>query len=208
MSLANVVLYIAVLGFVVYRRVQGKPVGSARQLFLLPVVVTVLGYQDLARTSLDTVGVVFAVAGCVLSLVLGALRGSLNKISGRDGRPWVRWGAASVAVFVVNVAAKLILDVIGVVAGGTASGATSSLVLAAGLMLAGEAGVVWLRVQAAQPTVQGDRAASPEPVQARPAIPAPRMGEAGRHAGSSVRDEASRAAVSLLRRLADGRAED
>ena len=57
-------------------------------------------------------------------------------------------------VFVINIAAKLILDVISVVAGGTTSGATSSLLLAAGLMLAGEAAVVCLRVQGGQPSVR------------------------------------------------------
>jgi hypothetical protein len=150
MSFANVILYLAILGFIVYRRVQGRPVGSAKQLFILPVVVTVLGYQDLAHKSLNTVDIVFAVAGCALSLVLGALRGSLNKISARDGTPWVRWGTASVTVFIINIVAKLVLDLISVVAGGTTSGATSSLVLAAGLMLAGEAAVVWLRLQAGE----------------------------------------------------------
>jgi hypothetical protein len=156
MNFANVVFYIAILGFIVYRRAQGKPVGSAKQLLVLPVVLCVLGYQDLAHKSLDTVDVIFAVAGCALSLALGALRGSLNKLYTRDGVPWVRWGAASVTVFVINIAAKLILDVISVVAGGTTSGATSSLLLAAGLMLVGEAAVVWLRLQGGQSWVPGD----------------------------------------------------
>jgi hypothetical protein len=155
MNLANVVFYVAILGFIVYRRAQGKPVSSAKQLLGLPVLLCVLGYQDLAHKSLDTVDVIFAVAGCGLSLLLGALRGSLNQLYTRDGVPWVRWGAASVTVFVINIAAKLILDVISVAAGGTTSGATSSLLLAAGLMLAGEAAVVWLRVQGGQPWGQG-----------------------------------------------------
>jgi len=155
MSFANVVLYLAILGFLVYRRIQGKPVGSARQLLVLPVLLCVLGYQDLAHASLDPVDVIFAVAGCGLSLVLGALRGSLDKFDTRDGAPWMRWGAASVTVFAVNVAAKLILDVVSVATGGTTSGATSSLLLAAGLMLAGEAVVVWLRLQGGGLPVQG-----------------------------------------------------
>jgi hypothetical protein len=152
MSFANVILYIAILGFIVYRRVQGKPIASAKALWLLPVVVTVLGYQDLAHKSLDTVDVAFTVAGCAVSLLLGALRGVLDKVDVRDGIPWVRWGVSSVVVFAINIAAKLILDVTSVAAGGTTSGATSSLLLAAGLMLVGEAAVVWLRIQAAEHT--------------------------------------------------------
>jgi hypothetical protein len=81
-------------------------------------------------------------------LPLGALRGTQNKLSRRDGTPWVQWGAVSVAIFAVNIVAKLALDVAGVALGGSASGITASLVLAVGLMLAGEATVVWARLQA------------------------------------------------------------
>ena len=57
MSFANVALYIAILGFMVYRRVQGKPAGSPKQLFVLPIILCVLGYQDLVHQSLNTVDV-------------------------------------------------------------------------------------------------------------------------------------------------------
>jgi hypothetical protein len=60
----------------------------------------------------------------------------------------VQWGAVSVAIFAVNIVAKLALDVAGVAAGGSTSGVTASLVLAVGLMLVGEAAVVWARLQA------------------------------------------------------------
>jgi hypothetical protein len=244
MSFANVILYLAILCFIVYRRVQGKPAGSMKQLFILPIVLSVLGYQDLAHKSLDTIDVVFAVAGCGVSLVLGAVRGVLDKIEFRDGAPWVRWGAASVVVFGVNIAAKLILDVVSVVAGGTTSGAISSLLLAAGLMLAGEAAVVGLRLQTGPAPVTGGPAAAPMPSQGWPVQPSdqgwpvqppsqgrpaprpihgspvqprsqapqptwtPPPANVSRPAGASVRDEASRLAEGLLRRLADRRNED
>jgi hypothetical protein len=148
MSLANVALYVALLGFIVYQRIQGRPVGSTKQLLALPMVVTVLGFEDLTHRSLGAVDISFAVIGCALSLALGALRGTANRLSVRDGVPWVQWGSRSVVIFAINIGAKLALDVICVLAGGSASGATSSLVLAAGLMLVGEAAVVWLRLQA------------------------------------------------------------
>jgi hypothetical protein len=52
-----------------------------------------------------------------------------------------------VAIFAFNVVVKLILDVAGVALGGSTSGVTASLILAVGLMLAGEAVVVWLRLE-------------------------------------------------------------
>jgi hypothetical protein len=148
MSLANVVFYIAILGFVVYRRIQGRPVATVKQLLVLPVVLTVIGFEDLTQKSIGAVDVTFAVIGCAVSLLLGAYRGTANRISVRDDVPWVQWGARSVAIFAINIVVKLVLDIICVLAGGTTSGATSSLLLAAGLMLVGEAAVVWLRIQA------------------------------------------------------------
>jgi len=52
-----------------------------------------------------------------------------------------------VAVFAFNVVAKLVFDVAGVALGASSSGVTASLLLAVGLMLAGEAAVVWARLE-------------------------------------------------------------
>ena len=131
----------------VFRRIQGRPVGSAKQPLALPVVVTVLGFEDLTHRSLGAVDITFAVIGCVLSLALGALRATANRLTVRDGVSWVQWGTRSVVIFAINIAAKLALDVLCVLAGGSAAGATSSLVLAVGLMLVGESAVLWLRLQ-------------------------------------------------------------
>jgi hypothetical protein len=147
MSPANIALYVALLGFMVFRCIQGRPIGSGKQLLVLPVVVTVLGFEDLTHRSLGAVDITFAVVGCALSLALGALRATANRLSIRDGVPSVQWGPRSVVIFAINIAAKLALDLVCVLAGGSVAGATSSLVLAAGLMLVGEAAVVWLRLQ-------------------------------------------------------------
>lgn len=148
MSFTNVLIYAALLVFVVYKRMEGRPIANVKQLFLLPVIVSILGYEDLSHAKLGTIDIAFGVAGCALSLLLGAARGTQDKLSSRDGTPWVRWGAASLAIFAVNVAVKLALDVAGIALGGSTSGITASLVFAAGLMMAGEAAVVWLRLQA------------------------------------------------------------
>ena len=152
MSFANVVFYVGLVILLVYKRVQGRPIATAKQLFLLPVVVSILGIEDLSRPRLDAIDIAVAVAGCALSLVLGALRGTRVKLSRRDGTPFVQWGAAAVAIFAVNIVAKLALDAAGVALGGSTSAITGSLVLAAGLMLVGEAAVVWFRLQIAGPS--------------------------------------------------------
>jgi hypothetical protein len=62
-----------------------------------------------------------------------------------NGSPWVSWGLASVVILIINVLAKLALDGVGVLAGGTTAALSSSILLSLGLALLGEAGIVWIR---------------------------------------------------------------
>lgn len=96
---------------------------------------------------MNVVGITVVAAGAVLSLALGILRGHTDKLSMVEGSPWVSWSAASVALFALNVLAKLALDVGGVAAGGHAAALTSSIMLTFGLTLLAEAVVIWFRTQ-------------------------------------------------------------
>jgi hypothetical protein len=89
--------------------------------------------------------VAVVVIGSALSFGLGALRGQLDKVSVRDGMPWVRWGAASLVVFAAAVVARLGLDAVAIAAGGTAGALSRSLILSLGLTLLGESAILWLR---------------------------------------------------------------
>jgi hypothetical protein len=162
MSFANVVLYAGLLVLMVFRRAQGRPIGTTKRLFLLPAIITVLGFEDLSHAKLGTIDIAVGVAGCGLSLLLGALRGTQDKLSRRDDTPWVQWGAVSVAIFAVNIVAKLALDVAGV-----------------GLMLVGEAAVVWARLQ--DGTLSSTNAAAPTSGASRPPSAGPRWPEDRSH---------------------------
>jgi hypothetical protein len=73
------------------------------------------------------------------------MRGRADKLSDRDGSPFVQWGATSLILFAANIAAKLVLDFIGVAAGSGTSVVGKSLVFTFGLTLLGEAVVIWIR---------------------------------------------------------------
>jgi hypothetical protein len=147
MNFLSIVEALAVIIFVVARRMKGRPVPELKKLFLLPIIAGIIGLQNIAHVKMNTVDVAVVAIGAALSLGLGLLRGSLDTISVVNGVPWVRWSVASVVVFAGNVAAKLALDVVGVAAGGTRSALTSSIVLSLGLTLLGEAAVIWFRTQ-------------------------------------------------------------
>lgn len=145
MSALSVLLYVALIAYVLGRKVQGQAVTEARKLFVLPVVVIVIGYGDLSRSGLGAADLVVTVIGSIVALALGVQRGRADKVSVRDGAPFVQWGVASLVLFGANIVAKVVIDLIGLAAGATVDGAEHSLVFTLGLTLIGEALVLWLR---------------------------------------------------------------
>jgi hypothetical protein len=162
MTLTSVVIYLAIIGLVLARRFKGQALTTPKKLFLLPVIVAIIGLEDLSHghAHLRPVDVVVIAVGAVLSLGLGALRGQMNQVSLRQGAPWVNWTVRSLVVFIATLASKLALDAVGVAAGGTFAVLSSSLVFTLGLTLLGEAAIVWMRAQSIAPRssfLGGDR---------------------------------------------------
>ena len=144
MTLTNIAIYAALIVYVVARRMAGSTVGPAKKLFALPVILAVIGWGDATQGPHKPIYVTLTVAGCAISLVLGLARGRADRISTRDGAPYVQWTWLSLGLFAANLAAKLVLDLAGVAAGQTAA-AGHSLLLTLALTLLGEAAVIWYR---------------------------------------------------------------
>ena len=110
MSALSVLLYVALIVYVLGRKVQGQTVTETRKLFVLPVIVTVIGYGDLTHAGLGGADVAVTVIGSVVALALGVQRGRVDKVSTREGAPFVQWGVASLVLFGVNILAKVVID--------------------------------------------------------------------------------------------------
>jgi hypothetical protein len=147
MTWTTIAIAVALVFFVLARRMRGEAVSAPKKLFLLPLVVGAIGLENLSHAKPNAVDIAVIAAGSALSLGLGLLRGRLDKVSMVNGAPYMAWSAGSVAVFAVNVLSKLALDAGGVAAGGTAAALSSSILLSLGLTFLGEAVVVWLRAQ-------------------------------------------------------------
>jgi hypothetical protein len=147
MNVTTVFITIAVIVFVVAKRVRGEAVPAPKKLFLLPIIVSLIGFQSMTHAKFNAVDIAVVAMGCALSLGLGLLRGQLDKVSEVDGAPFMSWSVASVGIFAVNVLAKVVVDVGGVAAGGTTAALSSSILFSLGLTFLGEAAVVWFRTQ-------------------------------------------------------------
>jgi hypothetical protein len=147
MTFTTIAIAAALIVFVLAKRVRGEAVREPKKLFLLPIVVGVIGLQNVTHAKVNTIDIAVIAAGAALSLGLGLLRGKFDRVTLVNRSPFMSWSAASVAVFAGNVLAKLALDAGGVAAGGTSSALSSSILLSLGLTLLGEAAVVWFRSQ-------------------------------------------------------------
>jgi hypothetical protein len=146
-TFTTVALYVVLVGFVLYKRMTPHPVGTPKKLLLLPVILTAIGLSDLSHAHLGHIDIAVTVVAGVVSLAGGAVRGALDRFSSTDGYLAVRWGAASVGALVATLAARVVVDLVGIAAGGTWAGASRSLLFTLGLTLVAEAGVVHLRAQ-------------------------------------------------------------
>jgi hypothetical protein len=147
MTFTTIAIAAALIVFVLAKRVRGEAVREPKKLFLLPIVLGVIGLENVTHAKVNTIDIVVIAAGAALSLGLGLVRGKFDRVTLVNGSPFMSWSAASVAVFAANVLVKLALDAVGVAAGGTTSALTSSILLSLGLTLLGEAAVVWFRSQ-------------------------------------------------------------
>jgi uncharacterized membrane protein YidH (DUF202 family) len=147
MTFTAIAIALAVFVVVLAKRVRGEAVREPKKLFLLPVVVGLIGLQNVSHARPNSIDIAVIAIGAAVSLSLGLLRGKFDRVTLVNGSPFMSWTAASIAVFAGNVLAKLALDAGGVAAGGTSSALGSSILLSLGLTLLGEAAVVFFRSQ-------------------------------------------------------------
>jgi hypothetical protein len=142
----TILLVLAGVGYVLWSRMQGRPL-KARRLLVLPLLFLVIGVVDLTSSKaphLSTAAITFLVVSGIVSIVLGAARGITIELFPKDGEIWQRYRHSTVALWISLIGAKIVLTVIAHAAGGggAAGAGTNSLLLALGLSLLAEAAVI------------------------------------------------------------------
>jgi hypothetical protein len=138
------VAVVAAVGFVLWSRMQGRPL-KARRLIVLPVILAVLGITDLTGSSaphLTPKDIAFLAAGVAISAILGAARGATIQIYPNQGELWQRYSKSTVGLWIALIAAKIVLLAIASSAGASAGGGTNGLLLSLGVSLLAEAAIV------------------------------------------------------------------
>jgi hypothetical protein len=107
MNPANIALIVLAVGYVLFRRMSGRPV-VGKSLILLPVVLTVIGATEF-KGGMSATAITFVAAGALLSIVIGGVRGLTVKLFERDGALWMRYRVVTVVLWAVNLLAKVAL---------------------------------------------------------------------------------------------------
>ncbi len=81
MTFTSIAIAIAIIGFVLFLRLQGEAVPAPKKLFVLPVIVGAIGLENISHAKPNAIALGVTVAGSALSLGLGALRGRFDRLS-------------------------------------------------------------------------------------------------------------------------------
>ena len=109
-----VVLVLAAVGYVLVSRIAGRPVNT-RRLLVLPGVLTAMGALQLAgavSAGIRPQDLGLLAVGLAAAAGLGAARGATVAVSVRDGRPWLRYRAVTLALWAATVAVRVGLTVL------------------------------------------------------------------------------------------------
>ncbi|MEV4619494.1 hypothetical protein AB0J74_12390 [Asanoa sp. NPDC049573] len=149
MNPTSVLIALAVIAFVLVRRLAGMPL-DGRRLALLPVVLSVWGVTSLAQGfdgTLHAYGtdVGLLALGALLAFGGGLVRGVTVKLYPRDGRLWYRYTWITVAVWVGLILLRVVQLTVGWAVGADTSVLAAGLPLMLGLSMIGEVAVLGAR---------------------------------------------------------------
>ena len=145
-SAANVVLIIAVVGYVVARQFQARQFsGNARRMLILPAVLAVLALEnhDLVDHHHQATSVALLVLGVVIEVGMGCVWGFTTRIwRDENGTIWAKGTKATAFAWVGMLLVRVGLLALGS-ALGVASGEGAILLSLAALLLVRSAVVTW-----------------------------------------------------------------
>ncbi|WP_194908777.1 CcdC protein domain-containing protein [Catenulispora rubra] len=101
----EIFLIIAVICFVMYKRVKGEPAQGKRML-AVPAVLIVVGIADVSKDAHNGSALAYLIATVAVSIVLGAWRAGSVRLAERDGIIFVHYTTTTVVLWLVNLAVK------------------------------------------------------------------------------------------------------
>jgi hypothetical protein len=133
MTSINLLLGLALIGYICSKQLTWRPVDPAR-MFKLPLILGIAGVVSLAQqaTTIHPIDVVILGLSAVLAVVSGALMGRIARFRPSPSDPHVvesRTGALGIAIWIGLIAVRVVLDVAGHRMGSDLAVSTGSILL-------------------------------------------------------------------------------
>jgi hypothetical protein len=141
----QILIVVVVLSLLIRKRMTPRPLKSSTRLWRIPLILIAIGVYSTYHTTQGTNAIKFTgldagylAVGILISVALGALRGSTIRLSESPDGPTQQYTYKTVALWVLIIVLRLGMDAAGESAGVAGAVITSSILLMFGLTLLGE----------------------------------------------------------------------
>ncbi len=150
MSALEILAVIGIIGFVIFRQIQGEPLRGKRTV-VLPAILTVIGFSDLHGNGghLQSADVTCLVIGALGSAVIGAGFGAMMRLEGRNGYLWAQLPVRGLWLWGALLAWRLVAIALAGALHAHVAASSSTLLFSLGVNRLAQAAVIMLRALAA-----------------------------------------------------------
>ena len=151
MSALEILAVVGVIGFIIFRQVQGEPLRGKRTV-LLPAILTVVGFTDLHGTGgahLQPADVTCIVLSAIGSAAVGLAFGAITRLESRNGFLWAQLPVRGLWLWAALAGWRGVMFVLATAMHAHVAASSSSLLFSLGINRLAQAGVIMMRAVSA-----------------------------------------------------------
>ncbi|MFJ9605748.1 hypothetical protein ACIRS1_05245 [Kitasatospora sp. NPDC101176] len=151
MSSIEVLAVIGIIGYIIFRQVQGEHLRGKR-VVVLPLVLTVIGFTDLhgrGGAAMTHADIACIAVGAVGSALIGVLFGVMMRLESRGGRLWAQLPVRGLWLWGALIAWRVVTEMIATGAHAEVAASSATLLFGLGINRLAQAAVVVPRALAA-----------------------------------------------------------
>lgn len=150
MSAIEVLAVIGIIGFIIFRQVQGEPLRGKRTV-LLPAILTVIGFLNLHGSGgahLSGADIACLAVGITGSAVIGLAFGVVTRLDSRGGYLWAQLPLHGLWLWAALVAWRVVVILVATGVHANAAASSATLLLSLGINRLAQAAVIVMRAMA------------------------------------------------------------
>jgi hypothetical protein len=144
MSAIEILAVVGIIGFIIFRQVQGELLRGKRAV-LLPAILTVIGFTDLRASHgvhLQTSDIACIVIGCVGSALIGLALGAITRLDSRGGYLWAQLPVRGLWLWAAMVGWRVVVTGLATVMHAHVAASSTTMLLSLGINRLAQAAVI------------------------------------------------------------------